>query len=315
MTKSSIKKEYQEELKELNFQPLVCQICGFSSAISLISHIIRKHKIKMEEYRDKFPNFCVQRQTPRMREKNKLAQLEWHKIPENHAKCLETRGYLPNEIDYWLEKGFTNEETKDKISEHQKRMSRKGNNPISLAKKRIASKGDNNPMSLVSIATRHNVSIEEASKLTPAYGRVGELHPMFGKHHTQEALEKIASSPMFQKPTWRSRFEIEIYNFCKLQNDETLCNQKIGKWNVDILIKSKMLIIEHFGTWWHMWPGKYQSTDIHKVTGSKAIEVWTRDTKKISDLAAQGYNVLIIWEHDWKNNRVNEVTRIINAIN
>jgi len=57
--------------------------------------------------------------------------------------------------------------------------------------------GDKNNMSLKTIADRYNVSLEEASNLTPAKGRVGKLHPMFGKHHAIES--KIKMMETFEK--------------------------------------------------------------------------------------------------------------------
>ena len=56
------------------------------------------------------------------------------------------------------------------------------------------SNGDNNPMSLQSIAKRKDCSLEEAHFLTPAIGRSGELHPMFGEHHSVESKIQMMNS-------------------------------------------------------------------------------------------------------------------------
>ena len=44
------------------------------------------------------------------------------------------------------------------------------------------------------IMEKHNVSYEEARELMPAYGRNGEKHPMFGKHHSVESKQKMMES-------------------------------------------------------------------------------------------------------------------------
>ena len=46
-----------------------------------------------------------------------------------------------------------------------------------------------------------------------------------------------------------------------------------------------------------------------------AKEIRHRDNLKIEQLTALGYDVVVVWESDWKENPEREKERIINAYN
>jgi very-short-patch-repair endonuclease len=59
-------------------------------------------------------------------------------------------------------------------------------------------------------------------------------------------------------------------------------------------------IIEFNGDYWHMNPDKYSKDDFNKNKKMKAEEIWEYDKYKI-DLAKDcGYDVLVIWENDYR---------------
>jgi G:T-mismatch repair DNA endonuclease (very short patch repair protein) len=135
---------------------------------------------------------------------------------------------------------------------------------------------------------------------------------MFGKKHTAEALEKIAGAPHLSNPDYRSKPERELEQQCRnlgsLEN-----NVRIGKWNVDVLFTEKRMIVELFGDYWHMNPVKYASTVRHSLMGKTADEVWSRDERKLKDLRDQGYEVVVVWESDWRHDPDACVKRIRDA--
>lgn len=281
--------------------PLKCLICGFESNISLISHITRKHQITCVEYRKLFNVQVLQRATKQIIENNRNAQKKRLENPENLKKFLNWRS-TPVEIKHWTKKGFSEEEAKQKISEFQSKISKKGNNPKTNELRRKKYSGDNNPMSLKSIADRHSVSITEASKLTPCHGLFGENHPFFGKKHTLDSLKKISSAHHLSKPSWRSKLEEDLAKYC-MTLGSIECNFSIKQYNVDILFQHQKLIIEFFGDFWHMNPKKYAYDFIHPIMKKSTKEVNDRDSKKIESLEKLGYKVFVIWESEWRNNK------------
>jgi very-short-patch-repair endonuclease len=310
------KKKNEEEMYHKGFNPLECKLCGFKNMVSIITHVIKKHKISTNEYLQKFPNDNLYQAVPSVAIKTAEKLKKRHQEdPEFHQKIINALPPFPSKPEFWLLRGFSYDEAIQKVSESQKLKAHSGGEE-KLKKLSIASSGKRNPMSLESIANRYDVTIEEAKLLTPGYGRVADKHPMWGKKHSAEAIEKIANSPHLKNPEWRSTGEIELANWCK---SAFLCeiieNQKIGRWNVDILIEEKKLIVEYFGVWWHADPRLYSDDWVHAFTKKTAKEIRDKDELKIENLSSLGYNVIVIWESDWNNNPEEQKERIINAYN
>lgn len=292
-------------------QLLSCQVCGFESEFSLISHIIRVHSITMNEYRLMYPNNIVQRMPQKQRENcAKLVKL-WFDNEKNKEAFLKKRSF-PSEVKHWLRKGFSEEQAKQKVIEFQRCQSLKGNNEKTRKLRSEKSSGERNPMSMASIAKRFGVSLEEAKKFTPCYGRTGDKHPMFSKHHTDEARMKIASSPHLISPDYRSEPERELEIRCR-EVGEIDTNVQVSTWNVDVVFRAKKLIVEMFGDFWHMNPSKFSSDCVNCVLKKSAFQIWERDSRRLSELKNLGYDVLIVWEQDWHCDKEGCVKRIKDA--
>lgn len=307
------KQKQQERRDEVaNDELLRCEICGFKSALSLISHITRKHNTPMPDYRQRYPDAAVQRSAPS--QKRSLSESLKKKLEDEdeRQRFMDWRSF-PSEIKHWTRKGFTEEEALQKVAAFQGTQSLKGNNDATRSIRSNLYSGESNPMSLQSLAKKNNVSISEAIKLTPCYGRVGSLHPMFGKKHTSESLAKIASAPHLSNPSYRSSGEIELENFCRTICNDVETNKRISCWNVDVVSWTKKVVIEFFGDFWHMHPAKYGLNDIHQLFRKPASHIWARDEKKINDLKNRGFKVIIIWERDWRLDRETQLQRIQDA--
>lgn len=264
-----------------------------------------------EKYRIQYPGEKLQIIKDEQRKKLSIAGKQRLTDSDALQKFKEWRSY-PSEIKHWLKKGFTNEESIEKVTQFQKRQAIKGDNDATREKYSLRSKGTKNPMSLESISKRNNVSKEEARLLTPCFGRVKEKHPMFGKHHTSEALEKIAkNTPKTQKN--RAKAEDEIANQIRHLGWAVRQNVGIGRYNVDLLIDDIKLVIEYFGDLWHCNPSKFKENDYNKRIKLYARERWHRDETKIVNLANLGYNILVIWEADWKASPQLQIKRVQNA--
>lgn len=105
---------------------------------------------------------------------------------------------------------------------------------------------------------------------------------------------------------------VKSFNFKKLYNHENPYCFLLDELNMvnlnqsvvlpDILIKDNKLIIECFGDYWHC-SEKYNENFFHEVIKKSAKEIREQDNKRIEFFKSKGFNVLIIWENEWKNNK------------
>ena len=99
--------------------------------------------------------------------------------------------------------------------------------------------------------------------------------------------------------------------------NETYPNLLFGRyekfiWNKEISSPSKYdicnpdtkKIIEFNGDFWHCNPKEYRDENfIHPISKKTAKELWANDEYKIKLANSFGYEVLTIWESDYKNNK------------
>jgi very-short-patch-repair endonuclease len=237
----------------------------------------------------------------------------WFKDSNNRLAYDEKRSF-PSEIKHWIKKGFSEEEARQKVSEWQTANGKKQNNLRTKEKisKRVS--GSKNPMSIESIMARHGVDRKTARMMTPAYGRLKEKHPMWGKKHTEEALQKIASSPHLCDPIFRSKAEIELFSQIQNISPSAKSNFHFKRWNIDSIDFDKKIVVEYFGDFWHMNPQKYLAKDMHAVyKHTKAHEIWAHDMRKLESLKNEGFEVIVVWESDWKNDKESCLKRIKDA--
>lgn len=280
---------------------LTCMICGFESIASLTSHISRKHAdIGTKEYRRKFPNSAVQkdRRTANARKASGAKHSEWFKKEDNKKEFMKKRSF-PSEVKHWLRKGHTEEEARILCSESQKAIALKQNNEKTKRLQREKSAGQKNPMSLASIAKRHDLPLVDAKKLTPAFGRNGELHPMYGKHHSEASKKKIVAN-MRHTFSHTSKGEKTLQKAIKALFPSAKSNVSVETFNVDVLIPEKSLIVEYFGDFWHCNPNKWKAEDYNRRLHMTAKEKWQQDEKRLKMLRSLGYNVIVVWESSYK---------------
>lgn len=304
------RRKRDEKAIDDGLQVLKCEICNYESYYSLISHIVRKHGVAMNEYRSNFPSAVVQQVTSDVREKNRKNATLHLSDPIKKANFLKRRSF-PSEMKHWINKGFSSDEAKKKVAEFQQAIALKGNNEKTKAKQSIRNSGQNNPMSLTSISKRLNVSKDDASKLTPCYGRSGIKHPMFGKKHSIEALNKIGQHI---NHTGRSKIEHEMSDLI-ISLYGGLKNVGVNGWCCDYVNHDRQIIVEFFGDYWHHNPEKYDRNFVNNFTKRSSEEVWLRDARKLNELRESGFNVVVIWESDWRNKKEDSLNRIKDAFN
>jgi len=172
-----------------------------------------------------------------------------------------------------------------------------------------------------------------ARKLRPATEKEKAQRLVWRKlGHTPEARKKAvkAFSLHWKDPSYRDRVLTKIFNgmpkkINKLEKKiqdllGIVCpnmftfsgvgGDHVGGYFPDFISRDSKKIIECYGNFWHALPSKYPSEKIIHH-GLSASDIWKRDLQRISFLEKNGFDVLIIWEHEVKDsdalkNKLNE---------
>jgi very-short-patch-repair endonuclease len=76
----------------------------------------------------------------------------------------------------------------------------------------------------------------------------------------------------------------------------------IAGYCVDIVHESLPIIIEVNGDFWHANPEIYGPDWINNVNKKTAQEIWNKDRERLNALKAAGYEIIVLWQKDIKNN-------------
>lgn len=205
---------------------------------------------------------------------------------------------LANTVDYWLYKGYSNEQAISQVAAVQKARSQKSPSAAPGAK------GYTNRS--INFWIKKGFSIKDAKlKLKESQTTNGLKYYIkkFGREIGTEKfnarIQRWLSAPnMVKMSAGRSRRSLELFEKLKVGyygvNEKTV-RGSTRVHRVDFIFEDK--IIEFFGDYWHGNPKKYSAgTYIRK---KKIEDVWQHDESKISDLRKNGYKVLVIWEDDY----------------
>jgi hypothetical protein len=73
-------------------------------------------------------------------------------------------------------------------------------------------------------------------------------------------------------------------------------------------IKHKDCIIEFNGDYWHANPKKYHNTD--RIRGIPVKDIWNFDLEKINLVKNSGYRVMVIWESEFLDNKIETIEKV-----
>ena len=89
---------------------------------------------------------------------------------------------------------------------------------------------------------------------------------------------------------------------------------KTNKFKYFVDIKIDDTIIECNGDYWHCNPEKYGPNYFHSQIKKTAKDIWNHDKQRIKNIKKIGYNVIVVWELDYKKNRDILFQELINEI-
>jgi len=87
----------------------------------------------------------------------------------------------------------------------------------------------------------------------------------------------------------------------------------VGRYRVDEIHKEASLIVEINGDYVHANPSIYEEDEQIRLRGSSylARDKWKSDRKKIETLKSIGYDVIVIWESDDLQERLEEISEAL----
>ena len=269
---------------------LYCEICNHHEKYNLQYHLKEAHNLTTREYKKQNPG---------------------KKVMTGHSKRT---------LEYWYYRGFSLEESLEKIKEFQKtgksrfieKKVQKGMT-VDLAQEEWNKKQAKNSIRSVEYYVSRGCSLAEAEeKVSSNQKTYSALSKKFtGKKHTEatkkaisEKVKKaIEAEGVFNRVAKfyqgqvgiRSGGEIKCFLKLKQHLPKLMANVEIGGKIVDMVIGD--LAIEYYGDFWHRNPEKY-SKDYY-ARGLLTEAVWKRDQERRERIEEEGYAVFIIWEKDW----------------
>lgn len=197
----------------------------------------------------------------------------------------------PTKIEYYLSKGVSEKDAKDKISEIQNRFSLDG--CIKKYGEVIGNEIFQNRQ------IKWQKSLSENGNMKGGYSEISQV--LFRDIINLYDINKIKDVFFWTKNKEyyiKSSKSIFLYDF------------------VDI---SKMKIIEYNGDQYHANPNIYDEFDFphpyHKEKGYSSSDIWQKDKYKMDLAKNNGFDVLIIWDSEYRKNPKQTLEKCIKFIN
>lgn len=211
-------------------------------------------------------------------------------IKSNQDKAVAALdGKRNNQIQKWIDLGYTEEEAKEKVKERQ------ATNTVEK------------------IMERDGITLEEATEKRA--GITEKWVDSMNKSTVHKGYSSI-SLEMFDVIS----YAVPDILYGKNEKRIRINNDVIS---VDCYLESSNRIIEFFGDYWHARPTKYKPTDVIKKNGrpSKnrssillAEDIWNNDNNRINCLEQDGYKVMIVWERDYNDDKIGVIERCIDFL-
>lgn len=292
---------------------------------------------KVKDIKERTNRYCVEFWLRKGLTENEAKQ----KISEiqklNNSKVDQKNKPNPTRLDYWLNKGYSLEESKEKQKERQSTFSLKkcihkygeieglkifedrqkkwqktlneNNDKEELNKKRGLNKDK--------FINKHG--IERYSELCKIKSKASSKEGLIENIGLEKYIERINNIKISIKNSGFNRYSkisMELFTDIEEMLDDKCYygkNEKIIQFYdssnkyfcfyVDFTYKNK--IIEFYGDYYHANPKIYEKDKIvgSKYSCHKAEDIWKIDLDRIKLIKEKGFDVLIVWESDYKNNK------------
>lgn len=223
--------------------------------------------------------------------------------------CHKTYSKMPQswKLQFRYPKGLTDEQ----IKEDCRNRSRKGQ-AITVSKRKENGSYENQPFE------------KKNSPLCMEF----YLERGFSKEYAKKRIKSVcsigarAALKKCQRPSTEKKVEeilqknrINFTTQYVIHNNKGECYDRRKTFIYDFLLPESKTIIEVNGDFFHANPCYYGPKDLllHPSGKILAEELWARDKRKTEYAEQLGYNVIVIWEKEIKNNIIRCEERILNG--
>ena len=292
---------------------ILCHECGLHFSSKIHSHLT-VHNITLEEYKKKYPDAVVfsQKYLSSLSDKmkgeknpgyhhggklspfsksfvkyNGMDEKEKTSVISNMARDAQIKskkkGNLAVTKDYWIKRGYSEQEAEQKQKERQTTFS---------LDKCIDKFGK--------------------EKGTQIWNERQDKWKKTLNSKDPEELDRINRAKLYDGGPI-SKIEKKLFDHLK-EHFSTIerqyCIISNGKRQYfDMKYNNK--IIEFNGDYWHCNPSKYDEDHYHTLKKMTAKEIWKKDEEKNNIAISQGFQVLIVWEKDFKENPEREIKKCL----
>lgn len=209
------------------------------------------------------------------------------------------RGKTWTSKDYWVKKGYTLEEAESTVSEKQSTFS---------LRKCIEKYGEEKGIEVWKSRQ------EKWIKMLDSKSDEEKMEILRKKTFANKAYSKISQELFF------SIIENEMVDkknaFFYLLNEEKILEHGKDIFKPDFIYNNK--IIEFFGNYWHANPKFYSNFEkkIRRGTKNYSVEsIWKIDEYRLNFFKKNGYEVLVIWEEDYRKDKKTTIKKCIEFLN
>lgn len=218
----------------------------------------------------------------------KLAQESKHKNNINGANSNKNKTILHHRVkskrckEYWIYRGYNETEALIKVKETQATFS------LEKCVKKYGEYDGTEIWKKRQVKWQNTLSAKPIEEIE----RINRSKIAFG-YSISQAEQKLYNIVLSEYPAATSQKTLKYKN---------------KSFIYDICVDNK--IIEYNGTYWHADPRFHNKTDILRKN-IIAEEIWKKDEIKRKAAIENGYEILIIWEHDFKNNEEREIKKCL----
>lgn len=254
--------------------------------------------------------------------RSKIVETNPNYYKENSRNCKE----------YWIKRGMSEQDAKDKSYSVMKDIHTK----TSIIKKNNKEKYKDSYNTTIEYYTKRGYSDDVAIQMLSKRQSTFSKEKCIEKYGTHKGLsvwekrQKVWLNTMDSKTDDEKREIIfkrlfnkggfskisqnlfwDIYNLFKNNNiNFEELNSEIIKYDYsnksyykyDYVDNSNKKVIEFNGDFWHCNPNKYDPKFKHKIINKTAQEIWDKDEIKNKFIINEGYDLLIIWESEYRKN-------------
>jgi len=227
-------------------------------------------------------------------------------------------------VEYWIKKGYDMNESIKMVSDYQKQNSLKYINKWKDKKNKFEYKKQFNTK--IEYYIDKGYTYDESKQKLKDRQKTFTLEKCIDKYGNEQGLKVYNDrqekwiKKVFNENTCMSKGRSIVCDkfigdlILSINNDSITNNFLYGKdekfiydknnkrsYSYDLCYNKK--IIEFHGDFWHSNPSIFKSDDIHRIKKIKCSEVWEFDKNKLQIAKKHNYEILVIWESEYYNNK------------